>query len=109
MQRDPRFVLITVDQPTPNQKIPENQFPFTVKGTAVPQPPATRVNSMGYDVDDGLIAQVIPIPPPPPMMPNKWKFSFLLADPGKGQHILTIHVFDDQGDLSETSVPYEVI
>ena len=51
----------------------------------------------GWDLDDGF---------PFLMTFLGGTFSFTIDDPGPGPHVITIFVFDDTGDLSESSVSF---
>jgi hypothetical protein len=96
-QIKPFFTKITFTQPTDGQVLTACDFPFTVKGTLTPVAPATVVFIGGWDLDDGF---------PFLMALLGGTFSFTIDDPGPGAHIITVFVFDDTGDLSESSISF---
>jgi hypothetical protein len=97
-QIKPFFCKIAFSQPTEGQVLTAGDFPFTVRGTVTPVPPATTVFIGGWDVDDGdafLMALL------------GRDFSFQITDPGLGTHLITVFVFDDTAELSENSVSFQ--
>jgi hypothetical protein len=100
-QIKPYFVRIVFTQPTDGQMLQATDFPYTVKGTAVPQAPATAVATAGWDVDDGDVNLML--------LPGT-DFWFQISDTGVlGAHLITVFTFDDTGDLTENSVSYQRI
>jgi hypothetical protein len=99
VQIKPFFVKIAFSQPTDGQVLTSADFPFTVKGTAIPQEPATMVSIGGWDTDDDLVNLMLLL---------GTDFSFDIPDPGTlGPHLITVFAFDDTGELTENSVSYQ--
>jgi hypothetical protein len=98
-QIKPYFVKIAFSQPADGQVLTAADFPYTVKGTANPQAPATMVSIGGWDTDDDLVNLILLLGS---------DFSFDINDPGTlGPHLITVFAFDDTGDLTENSVSYQ--
>jgi hypothetical protein len=97
VQIKPFFTKIAFTQPMDGQVLTACDFPFTVKGTVTPVAPATTVFIGGWDLDDGLAFLMTFL---------GGTFSFTIDDPGPGPHIITIFVFDDTGELSESSISF---
>lgn len=99
MSITPYFVKVTFTAPTEGQPLTAGDFPFTVSGIAVPQPPATFVFLGAQDVDDGDVGLLA--------LSLTGAFSFQIADPGTpGPHLVTVLFFDDTGELTATSVSF---
>jgi hypothetical protein len=96
-QIKPFFTRINFSKPMDGQNLTVGDFPFTVKGTATPVAPATTVFIGGWDLDDGLAFLMALL---------GGNFSFTIDDPGPGSHLITVFVFDDTGDMSESSVSF---
>jgi hypothetical protein len=97
-QIKPFFTKITFTQPMDGQVLTAGDFPSTVKGKVTPVAPATVVFIGGWDLDDGFPFLVTFL---------GGTFSFTIdTDPGPGPHIITIFVFDDTGELSESSISF---
>jgi hypothetical protein len=66
----------------------------TVTGRATPNPPAAQVVQMVWDIDD---ANLTPI-----SLSSLPGFSFTVSGQTPGPHILTVHAFDNTGEVSQT-------
>jgi hypothetical protein len=102
----PFLVNLVVNSPANNADV---TVPFDSTGFATPQSPATRVGAMGWDVDDGQ-GQMVP-PATFPTSLNHFAFTFRVTKtqcPTTGFHILSIHTFDDAGDITESHIQINV-